>query len=60
VQAVGADHQVEALRRALLERDLAVCGDRRDGVAEDVLDVVGGGGVQDLAQVVTHDLDVPP
>jgi hypothetical protein len=37
---------------------VAVGGDRGDPVAEDVLDVVPGGVVVDLAEVVAHDLDV--
>ena len=58
MQSVGTDDQVESARRAVLERDTAVLGDRGDLVAEHVLDVVTACVVVDLAQVVAHDLDV--
>ena len=44
--------------RPALERHRAVLADGGDRVVEDVLDVVAGGVVEDLAQVVAHDLDV--
>src|SRR5690606_16491195 len=59
VQAVRADDQVEAARLAALEGHLAGLADGGDGVVEDVLHVVAAGLVEDLAQVVAHDLDVP-
>jgi len=59
VQAVGADNPVVSLLPAVLERHLAVVAHRGDGVAEDVLGVVAGGLVEDLAEVVPHDLGVP-
>ncbi len=34
-------------------------GDGGDGVTEEVLDIVAAGVVEDLAEVVAHDLDVP-
>ena len=58
MQPVGADHQVEPSGRAAFEPQLRVVGYGRDGAAEDVLDVVAGGGVQDLAHVVPHDLNM--
>ena len=59
VQPVGADDDVELAGGGMLERHLAVMLDRRDRVAEQVLDVVAAGGVVDLAEVVAHDLHVP-
>ena len=59
VQPVGADHDVEPTRRCMLECHLAVGGDGRDRVAEQILDLVAAGFVVDLAKVVAHDLHVP-
>src|SRR6516164_5496751 len=59
VQPVGADDDVECARRGVLEGHLAVVFDRRDRVAEQVLHVVAGGVVVDLAEIVAHDLHVP-
>ena len=59
VQPVRADDEVEAARRPRSNVTSPSVGDRGDRVAEEVLDVVAGGVVEDLAQVVAHDLDVP-
>ena len=59
VQPVGADDDVEPAWRCVLEGHLAVGGDGRDRVAEEVLDVIAAGVVVDLAEIVAHDLHVP-
>lgn len=59
MQAVGADDDVEGACLGALERHGAVVLDLGDRVAEQVLDVVAGGVVVDLAEVVAHDLHVP-
>lgn len=59
MQPVCTDDEIESPWRAVLERDVAVVGDRGDLVAEHILDVVTGCVVIDLAEVVAHDLDVP-
>lgn len=59
MQTVGADDDVEGARRGVPERHGAVVLDGGDRVAEQVLDVVTGGVVVDLAEVVAHDLHVP-
>ena len=59
VQPVGADDDVERARRRVLEGHVAVGGDGRDRVAEQVLDVVTAGVVVGLAEIVAHDLHVP-
>ena len=58
MQSVGADDHVESARRAVLESDLAVIRDRRDGVGEHVFNVVARGVGEDLAEVVGHDLEM--
>ncbi len=59
MQPVGTDDDVEPAWRRVLERHLAVGGDGRDRVAEEVLDVVAAGVVVGLTEVVAHDLHVP-
>lgn len=59
VQPVGAHDDVECAWRAMLERHGPVGLDSGDRVAEQILDVVAGGVVIDLAEVVAHDLHVP-
>lgn len=59
MEAIGSDHEVEAACRPVVEEDLAVVGEGGDGVAEDVFHVVASGVVEDLAEIVAHDLDVP-
>ena len=58
MQSVGADDHVESAWRAVLEGDLAVVRDRRDGVGEQIFNVVARGVVEDLAEVVAHDLEM--
>ena len=61
VQPVGAYHQVERACRGPLEGDLHRVGglaEAGDGIAEDVLDVVPGGLVQDAGQVPPNDFYV--
>ena len=58
MQAVGADDDVEAPARTMLEADVAIIGDRGDRVGEEILDVAPRGVIEDLAEIVTHDLDV--
>ncbi|MCY1014144.1 hypothetical protein OV079_53255 [Nannocystis pusilla] len=51
MQAVGADHQVEAPRRAALERHVdarLVLAQRRDRIAVDVLHLAAAGADEDL------------
>ena len=55
---IGPDNDVETTPRGVLERHLTVVGDRDDRIREGIFDVVTCGVVEDLAQVVTHDLDV--
>jgi hypothetical protein len=58
VQPVGADHDVEPAWRRALEGHLAVGGDGRDRVAEQILDLVAAGVVVRLTEVISHDLYV--
>ena len=58
MQSVGADHDVEPAWRRVFESHLAVGGDCRDRVAEQVLDLIAAGVVVGLAEIVSHDLDV--
>src|SRR4029453_12855578 len=61
VHAVGPHDQVEAARLAALEGDLdavLALADVGDGVVEEVLDVVAGGGVEDAGQVAAQGLDL--
>jgi hypothetical protein len=61
VQAVGADHEVEAPRGAPIERDVdaaAVLAELGDRVVEDELGVVARGLVQDRYEVRARELDV--
>ncbi len=61
MQAVGADHQVEAAGRGVLEGDVHAVGvlvEGGDGVVEEVLDVGGGGPVQHGGQVVAEHFEV--
>ena len=61
MQPVGAHHEMEGARRRPLEgyRDaVRGVGQARDGIVEDVLDVVAGGLVQDAHQVAADDLEV--
>src|SRR5215208_3773776 len=62
VRSIGAYHEVESAWCATLERDLNalfMLRQRSDRIAEDVVDGVLGGGVQDLGQVVAQELDIP-
>lgn len=59
VQPVRADHQIELPCRAPRERHGAVRADCGDVISEQILDGVAARVVEDLAQVVPHDLDVP-
>jgi hypothetical protein len=59
MQTVGADHEIETAASTAVEGDRTVRGYGGDPVAEDVLHVVAGGVVADLAEVVAHDFDVP-
>ena len=61
MHAVGPHDQVEAARLAALEGDLdavLALADVGDGVVEEVLDVVAGGGLEDAGQVAAQDLDL--
>ncbi len=58
VQPVGADHDVEAAQRGVLECHIAVRRNTGDRVAEQILDILSAGVVVDLAEIVAHDLHV--
>jgi hypothetical protein len=61
VQPIGAHDGVEGPRRRPLETDLDVLvtvGQRRDGVAQDVLDLVATGPVHDPGEIAPQDLDM--
>ncbi|SHU76305.1 Uncharacterised protein [Mycobacteroides abscessus subsp. abscessus] len=62
MQSVGADDEVESLIWGPVEADShagAVVGQVGDRIAEDVLGAGGAGAIQDLTEVISHDLDVP-